>query len=118
MRLPFDFNDSNIGDDTRIKFSYTSSELHQNIEISLDGDEVSVDALLDAFQRFLGALGVCIPPNVQVDFVQTNSDEGEDDEDEDEDKPTSFTLEDPEDDEPPKNDDQDGNKPTNKRKKK
>lgn len=119
MRLPFDFNDSNIGDDTRIKFSYTSSELHQNIEISLDGDEVSVDALLDAFQRFLGALGVCIPPNVQVDFVQTNSDDEDDDEDDDdEDKPTSFTLEDPEDDEPPKNDDQDGNKPTNKRKKK
>lgn len=77
MRLPFEL--SNIVEDARVKFIYTSPELHQNIEISLDGENTSVDAIMDAFQRFLGALGVSLPPNVAVGFIDL--DEEKDDED-------------------------------------
>ena len=38
MRFPFDFNNSSFNEDARIKFIYNSPELHQNVEISLDGD--------------------------------------------------------------------------------
>jgi hypothetical protein len=87
MRLPFEL--SSNAEDARVKFIYTSPELHQNIEISLDGENTSVDAILDAFQRFLGALGVSIPQNVAVGFVELeekdNDDSPKKDEDEEED---------------------------------
>lgn len=94
MRLPFDLNDSKFSDDSRIKFSYNSPEFHQNIEISLDGDETSVEALLDAFQRFLGALGVCFPENAVLGFIEL-----EDFDDEDEEEEDDFDDEDEDDDE-------------------
>lgn len=78
MRLPFTLGDSKIEDDARIKFSFTSPELHQNIEISLDGDDTSVEALVDAFQRFLGALGVAFPENVVLGFVDVGDEEQND----------------------------------------
>lgn len=96
MRLPFNFNNSDLDQEARIKLSYTSPEHHQNIEISMDGDEVSVETLLDAFQRFLGALGICVPENVVLTFVELEeegdskeikfdlNDEKEDDEDDEE----------------------------------
>jgi hypothetical protein len=94
MRLPFDFNNSNLPEEARIKLIYNSPELKQNIEISIDGDEISVEALLDSFQRFMGALGVCVPENVMLGFVEI---------DEDEEEPKDggtikFTLDDDEDD--------------------
>jgi hypothetical protein len=82
MRFPFELNDSKLENDARVKFIYTSPELHQNIEISLDGNDTSVEALLDAFQRFLGALGICTPENVVVGFIEMQDDENSDDEDE------------------------------------
>jgi hypothetical protein len=100
MRLPFDFNDSKLDDEARIKFSYTSPELHQNIEISLDGDKTSVEALLDAFHRFLGALGVSTPEDVVLGFIKLDDEEGdgEDGEDEEDDEgPVTFTLDEDED---------------------
>lgn len=85
MRLPFNIGEHKLEDDARVKFSYTSPELHQNIEISLDGDDTTVEALLDAFQRFLGALGICLPPNIFIGFVEMEEENGEqDDEDGDE----------------------------------
>lgn len=82
MRLPFNLEDPKIDDRARVKFSFTSPELHQNIEVALDGDETNVETLLDAFQRFLGALGVSTPKNVMLSFVEFE----EDDDDEDDDK--------------------------------
>ncbi len=70
MRLPFSFDDSKLSDEARVKFSYNSPELHQNIEISIDGDQTSVETLLDAFQRFLGALGISMPDDVILTFVK------------------------------------------------
>jgi hypothetical protein len=85
MRLPFDLPESKFEQDARVKFSFTSPELHQNIEISIDGEDTSVEALLDAFQRFLGALGICTPENVTLGFIELNNkdenDENSDDED-------------------------------------
>lgn len=81
MRLPFDLSESKFEQDARVKFSFTSPELHQNIEISIDGEETSVEALLDAFQRFLGALGICTPENVVLGFIELNDGEDENDED-------------------------------------
>ena len=84
MRLPFNLTETKLEEDARVKFIYTSPELHQNIEISLDGDETSVETLLNAFERFLGALGISVPPNVVLGFVEvenmeeTDEDEGED----------------------------------------
>ena len=100
MRLPFDFNNSGIGgDDARIKFVYTSPELNQNIEISMDGDKTSVEALVDAFERFLGALGISIPENVMLGFVEIQKEDDEDDDDDKEGGGTiKFTLDDDEDD--------------------
>jgi hypothetical protein len=85
MRLPFTLGDSKVEDDARIKFCFTSPELHQNIEISLDGAETSVEALVDAFQRFLGALGVALPENVILGFVNIGDDDDDDDDDHDDD---------------------------------
>lgn len=94
MRLPFKFDESNLNEDARIKFIFTSPELHQNIEISLDAEKASVDLILDAFERFLGALGVSIPEDVVLQFVRVDADskegieffnEDDDNEDEDED---------------------------------
>jgi hypothetical protein len=81
MRLPFDLGDQKLHESARVKFSYTSPELHQNIEISLDGDQTSVETLLDAFHRFLGALGIITPENVILSFVEID-DEDEDENDE------------------------------------
>ena len=84
MRLPFNLSDTKLEEDARVKFIYTSPELHQNIELSLDGDETSVETLLNAFERFLGALGISVPPNVVLGFIEvenmeeTDEDEGED----------------------------------------
>ena len=83
MRLPFDLSNSKFEEDARVKFSFTSPELHQNIEVSLDGEETSVEALLDAFQRFLGALGICVPKNVVLGFVELGDEDEEDDETDD-----------------------------------
>jgi len=86
MRPSFDLsNNLKFEEDARVKFIYTSPEHNQNIEISIDGDEASVDVLLDAFQRFLGALGVPFPANVGLEFVEYNEKppEGEEEEDED-----------------------------------
>jgi hypothetical protein len=98
MRLPFEFNNSKFDDEARIKFSYTSPELHQNIELSLDGDKTSVEALLDAFQRFLGALGVSVPEDVVLGFVRLDDEDGDEDGDGDKGK-IEFTLEDEDEDE-------------------
>lgn len=95
MRLPFDFNNSNLNEEARIKLTYTSPELKQNIEISMDGDEISVDALLDAFQRFMGALGICVPENVILGFVDIENELGENDK---EGGTIKFTLDDDEED--------------------
>lgn len=70
MRLPFNLTETKLEEDARVKFIYTSPELHQNIEISLDGDETSVETLLNAFERFLGALGINLPPNVILGFME------------------------------------------------
>ena len=85
MRLPFKFDESNLNEDARIKFIYNSPELHQNIEISLDAEKTSVDSLLDAFERFLGALGISIPDDVILQFVKVNAENDNDEEQNDED---------------------------------
>ena len=69
-----------LKEDARVKFLYTSPELNQNIEISLDGDEATVEALVDAFERFLGALGLPLPDGVYLAFVEREEDEQEEDE--------------------------------------
>lgn len=74
MRESFNLN---LKDDARVKFVYTSPELNQNIEISLDGDEASVEALIDAFQRFLGALGLPLPEGVYLGFFEEEEGEEE-----------------------------------------
>ena len=81
MRIPFDLNSSKFEQEARVKLSFTSPELHQNIEVSLDGEETSVEALLDAFQRFLGALGICTPKNVILGFIELEDDDDDDDDD-------------------------------------
>ncbi len=79
MRLPYSFEDPNLEDNARVKFTFTSPELNQNIEISLDGNETTVEALLDAFQRFLGALGISTPDNVILGFVEVTDEPTEED---------------------------------------
>ena len=87
MRLPFNLSETKLEEDARVKFIYTSPELHQNIEISMDGEETSVETLLNAFERFLGALGISLPPNVILGFVELEEDEdGDSEEDSEEDK--------------------------------
>jgi hypothetical protein len=88
MRIPFEFNESKFEDSARIKFLYNSPELHQNIEISIDGNEISVETLLETFERFLGALGVHVPENVYVGFLETVNESNEDDSE------VSFELDD------------------------
>lgn len=82
MRLPFQLNSSKFEEGARVKFSYTSPELHQNIEISIDGEETSLEVLLDAFERFLGALGAGLPDNVILGFIDVDEDNDKDDDDE------------------------------------
>ena len=93
MRLPFDLNNSGFSEDARIKFIYTSPELHQNIEISIDGDKTSVDTLIDTFERFMGALGICIPKNVVLGFMEVDEEGNEK-----EDSQINFELEEDDDD--------------------
>lgn len=83
MRLPFNLSESKLEENARVKFLYTSPELHQTIEISIDGEDTSVEALVDAFERFLGALGISIPSNVSLAFVEDDDEEDEDDKDQD-----------------------------------
>lgn len=78
MRTPFSITQSKFEDDARVKFTFTSPELHQNIEISIDGEDTSVEVLLDAFHRFLNALGISTPDNVILGFVEINDDDDED----------------------------------------
>lgn len=78
MRLPFNLTETKLEEDARVKFLYTSPEHHQNIEISLDGDETSVETLLNAFERFLGALGICLPSNVILGLVEVEDVDDED----------------------------------------
>lgn len=85
MRLPFDTSSYKTEEDSRVKFSFNSPELHQSIEISLDGESTSVEALIDAFQRFLGALGISIPENVVLGFIELDDEESDDNEDGDDD---------------------------------
>ena len=91
MRLPFDINGPKFQDEARVKFSFHSPELNQNIEISIDGDQTSVETLCDAFQRFLGALGISFPDNVVLSFIELDEDELEEEDDdfddEEDDKP-------------------------------
>ena len=75
MRLPFNLTGPELEREARVTFSYTSPELHQNIEVSIDGDNTSVDTLLDTFQRFLNALGISTPENVMLGFVEFTDDE-------------------------------------------
>ena len=86
MRLPFDVNTNNIEENARVKFIYKSSELNQNIEISLNGDEATVENLLDAFTRFLGALGLALPDNVELGFIEFKDGEEENENEDDEEK--------------------------------
>lgn len=88
MRLPFDINGPKFQEEARVKFLFNSPELHQNIEISIDGDETSVETLCDAFQRFLGALGISFPDNVVLGLIEIDEDEEDDsgDEEEEDDK--------------------------------
>ena len=83
MRLPFNISDSKL-DGARVKFQYSSPELKQNIEISLDGEETSVEALLDAFHRFICALGISVPENVALAFIELDEEDEEDEESEEE----------------------------------
>lgn len=75
MRLPFNLTGPELEREARVTFSYTSPELHQNIEVSIDGDETSVETLLDTFQRFLNALGISTPENVMLSFVEFTDDD-------------------------------------------
>lgn len=93
MRLPFDFNNSNLSDNARIKFSYNTPENQSNVEISIDASEISIDVVLEAFERFLGALGAHLPENVQVGFVEVGE---EDEENEGKEGTIKFTLDDDE----------------------
>ena len=96
MRIPFDFNNSNLNENARIKFSYNTPENQANVEISIDASEISVDDVLEAFERFLGALGAHLPENVQVGFVEVDE---EDEEDDSKGGTIKFTLDDDEEDE-------------------
>ena len=78
MRSPFNLTNIGLEEEARVKFSYTSPTLHQNIEISIDGDETSVEDLLDSFHRFLNALGISTPENVVLGFVELYEEEGGD----------------------------------------
>lgn len=89
MRIPFDFS-SNSTEEARIKFLYNSPELHQNIEVSIDGEKLSVEVLLETFERFMGALGVIIPDGVVLGFVRVD----EEGNPLDEDSEISFELDD------------------------
>jgi hypothetical protein len=84
MRLPFELNGHKFQDEARVKFSFSSPEFHQNIEISIDGDETSVEVLLDAFERFMSALGISIPENVVLGFVELPPDDKDSDDEDDE----------------------------------
>lgn len=93
MRIPFDLNNSSL-ENARVKYTFTSPELNQNIEISLDGEDTSVEVLLDAFHRFLNALGINTPENVVLGFIESIDeddldilDDDGDDEDEDDSPP-------------------------------
>lgn len=79
MRMPFDLTSKphNFAENARIKFVYTSPELHQNIEISLDGDDTTVETLLEAFERFLGALGLPLPENAAIAVIELEEEEKE-----------------------------------------
>jgi hypothetical protein len=85
MRPLFDLSNTKFEEDARVKFIYTSPEHHQNIEISIDGEETSVEVLMDAFKRFICALGVPLPPNVGLEFVEYGDEKDEE---------TKFTTED------------------------
>lgn len=81
MRIPKNLPDFNFEEDARVKFLYYSPELKQNVEVSLDGNDTTLEALVDAFQRFVGALGIILPENTAFGLVEL---EDEDDEDEEE----------------------------------
>ena len=81
MRLPFELKESRFEEEARVKFIFTSPELHQNIEISLDGENCSMDALFDAFQRFLGALGIALPEGIVVGLIEEDFEDEDNDED-------------------------------------
>ena len=80
MRLPFSLTDQSVSEGARVRFLYSSPELKQNIEISFDGEDTSVEALLDAFQRFVSALGISVPENVVLGFVEVDEEEDEEEE--------------------------------------
>jgi hypothetical protein len=90
MRPLFDLSNTKFEEDARVKFIYTSPEHHQNIEISIDGEETSVEVLMDAFKRFICALGVPLPPNVGLEFVEYGDGDNEEGE-------IQFTMEDEDD---------------------
>lgn len=86
MRIPFDLNESSL-ENARVKYTFTSPELNQNIEISLDGEDTSVEVLLDAFHRFLNALGINTPENVVLGFIEMRDQDDDEDDEDDEDGP-------------------------------
>ena len=81
MRFPKHMPDFGVEEDSRVKFLYSSPELKQCVEISLDGDDTTLEALVDAFQRFVGALGIILPENTAFGLVELD-DEEEDEEEE------------------------------------
>lgn len=85
MRLPFEFNNSKF-EDARIKFVYTSPKHDQNIEMSMNGDEATVEELLDTFHRFLGALGIYTPEDVVLGFIKLSEDQDDEEDSENDDK--------------------------------
>ena len=50
----------------------------------MDGNNTTVETLLEGFERFLGALGICTPSNVVLGFIELNDEDDEDLEDESE----------------------------------
>lgn len=76
MRPSFSLTSQALEREARITFLYTSPELNQNIEVSINGDDdTSVEAILDSFHRFLNALGVNTPDDVVLGFVRVEDDE-------------------------------------------
>jgi hypothetical protein len=81
-----DFSFSELTDTgAKVKLTYENSELRQHIEISLDAEDLAVADLINAYQRFLGALGVNIPENHELGFVLTNEEDEDDDNDDNDD---------------------------------
>lgn len=55
----------------KIEFKYSSQKFKQHVNIILENeDEINIDQLLEAFHKFISALGVSIPENVYIRFIE------------------------------------------------